>query len=209
MRRTIRPAEEEFGMILPQILFSILWYSALLGNMIYNGFQTILLVFLAAGLIPLYTAVTSIRRTLFYRKQRAEAIALGDVQTGWIRGVVRKDVPYYSGKNHVLRYHRYYHLQVELGISPSGTPNLIESQGYRKPIHRYLGSARVSVYTDQSGWKHYLEDFQWKENKSDPDLFDYPVEFEDTLSGNGNFIQIIFAVIMVLIVLSSFFGIGR
>ena len=144
MSRGIRPAEEEGGNIIPTILFMFLWYSGLLGIIASTGFDTMLLLFLIAGLLPLYSVVTSIRRALFYRRQRAEAIAGGQSCTG----------------------------------------------------------------TDKSGWKYYLEDFQWKQNKNDPDIFDYPKEFEDTIMGQGNIIQIIFIVIMILMVLNTFFQIG-
>ena len=88
----------------------------------------------------------------------------------------------------------------------TGVVNTITSQGYRKPIHRYLASAQVRVYTDRSGWKHYLEDFQYKRRMSDPGIFDdRPMEFEETRAGNGRVIQVLFIAVFILIVLSSFF----
>ncbi len=210
MRRVIRPAEEEMGNVIPVFLFTFLWFGSILGSMAVSGFHMTLCLFLAAGLLPLYTAVNGIRRALFYRRQRREAVALGDVKYGRICGVIRKDMPYYSGKHNVLRYRRYYHLQVEITDPVTGAVSTVESQGYRRQIHRYLASDQVSVYTDRSGWKYFLEDFRWKEHKSDPGVFDdRPMDFEETTAGSNNIVQILFIVIFILIILSSFLEGGR
>ena len=205
MRRVIRPAEEEMGGVVSTVLFSVVWYSALCGTIFRVGFQLSMLLFLVAGLLPLCQAVNIARRAFFYRKQRADAIALGDRKNGRIVGTTRQDVPYYSSDDHGrLRYRRYYFLEVEMTDPDTGISSRIQSQGYRRPIHRYLGSNRVTVYTDRSGWKHYLEDFQWKEHRSDPDIFDYPREFEEVHLGSGRVTQIIFVVILILMILNVF-----
>lgn len=206
MRRKIRPAEEEMGSAVFLVLFVILWYSSLLGSLAATGIHTAMLLFLVAGLFPVYSVVTVIRKALFYRRQRADAIAYGSSQPGRIRGVVRQDVPYRSGKHNTLRYHRYYHLQVDITDPVTGVVSSIESQGYRKPIHRYLASDQVRVYTDRSGWKHYLEEFRYKERMSDPGIFDdRPMEFEETAAGSGRVMQILFVIVFILMVLTSFF----
>lgn len=206
MKRKIRPAEEEMGNIAFLVLFVILWYSTLIGSLASNGVRTPVLLFLAAGLFPVYSAVTVVRKALFYRRQRAEAVAYGHSQLGRIRSVTRQDVPYRSGEHNTLRYHRYYYLQVDITDPVTGAVSTITSQGYRKPIHRYLASDQVRVYTDRSGWKHYLEDFQYKERKSDSGIFDdRPMEFDETAAGSGRVMQILFVIVFILIVLTSFF----
>lgn len=206
MKRKIRPAEEEMGNIAFLVLFVILWYSTLIGSLASNGVRTSVLLFLVAGLFPVYSAVTVVRKALFYRRQRAEAVAYGHSQLGRIRSVTRQDVPYRSGEHNTLRYHRYYYLQVDITDPVTGAVSTITSQGYRKPIHRYLASDQVRVYTDRSGWKHYLEDFQYKERKSDPGIFDdRPMEFDETAAGSGRVMQILFVIVFILIVLTSFF----
>ena len=205
MRRVIRPAEEEMGGVLWTALFSAVWYCAICGSILKSGFQISLLLFLVAGLLPLCQAVNIVRRALFYRKQRTDAIAFGNRCRGRIVGVTRQDVPYYSsGEHRRLRYRRYYYLEVEMTDPDTGISTRIRSQGYRRPVHRYLGSDRVTVYTDRSGWKHYLEDFQWKEHKNDPDIFDYPREFEEVHLESGRLSQIIFVVILLLMILNVF-----
>ena len=188
------------------ILFAILWYACLVASLVNGGTRITVLLFFVAGLFPVYSAVTMIRKALFYRRQRADAIAYGSSQWGKIRGVMRQDIPYRSGEHNTLRYHRYYYLQVDITDPVTGAVSTIQSQGYRKPIHRYLASAQVRVYTDRSGWKHYLEDFQYKRRMSDPGIFDdRPMEFEETRAGNGRVIQVLFIAVFILIVLSSFF----
>lgn len=210
MKRKIRPAEEEIGNVSFLFLFVILWYSGLAASIMASGFYITQLLFLAAGLLPIHTAVTMIRRAFFYRKQREDAIAYGHSQLGRIQSVLRQDVPYYSGKHHTLRYHRYYYLDVELVDPATGVTNIIRSQGYRKPIHRYLAADTVRVYTDRSGWKHYLEEFQFKAHRNDPGAFDdRPMEFDETAAGNGRFVQLIFAVIVILMILNMFSGWGN
>lgn len=206
MKRKIRPAEEEMGNVAFLILFAILWYACLVASLVNGGTRITVLLFFVAGLFPVYSAVTMIRKALFYRRQRADAIAYGSSQSGKIRGVMRQDIPYRSGEHNTLRYHRYYYLQVDITDPVTGAVSTIQSQGYRKPIHRYLASAQVRVYTDRSGWKHYLEDFQYKRRMSDPGIFDdRPMEFEETRAGNGRVIQVLFIAVFILIVLSSFF----
>lgn len=206
MKRKIRPAEEEMGNVAFLILFAILWYACLVASIVNGGTRITVLLFFVAGLFPVYSAVTMIRKALFYRRQRADAIAYGSSQWGKIRGVMRQDIPYRSGEHNTLRYHRYYYLQVDITDPVTGAVSTIQSQGYRKPIHRYLASAQVRVYTDRSGWKHYLEDFQYKRRMSDPGIFDdRPMEFEETRAGNGRVIQVLFIAVFILIVLSSFF----
>lgn len=205
IRRNIRPAEEEIGNLLPELLFTIGWYSALGSIITRNAFQTELILFLAAGLLPLFHMTTSIRRAFFYRRQRAAAIALGKVANGRIMNVTRQTVPYTSDRSSSVRYRKYYYLTVEMFDPYTGASTTIQSQAYRLPIHRYLRSDQVRVYTDQSGWKHYLEDLQWKRHRSDPDLFGPPREFEEAYSGTAWIGQIILIIILIFTILSFIF----
>lgn len=207
MKKRFWTAEEEITAAPGMFLFTVLWYSMLLRTVAGGGFQPMLIPFLAAGLLPLYSAVNEIRRAMFYRKQRADAIAYHHGETGRIRGVIREDVPYYSGKNRTLRYRRNYRLQVDLMDPTTGTIHTIESNGYRKPVHRYLSSDEVRVYTDRTGWKYYLEDFQLKKHKSDPGAFDQmPLEYEETAAGGQRLGQIIFIIVLIGMIGSMFFS---
>ena len=201
MKKIIRPAEEEISGVIPTFVFAVVWYSVVLRSIVSAGFDPFMLIFIVAGLLIPDTAVNNLRRALLYRRQRAEAVALGEVSPGRITGIARQDVPYTTGEHHTLRYRRYYFLQVEMYDPVTGVANTIQSQGYRKPVHRYLASDRVSVYTDRSGWKHYIEDFQWKEHRGDPDIFNMPKEFEEFHMGGEMLGKVIFVFIAVWILI--------
>lgn len=89
----------------------------------------------------------------------------------------------------------------------TGAVHTIESEGYRKPVHRYLTSDKVRVYTDRTGWKYYLEEFQVKKHKSDPGVFDQlPSEYEETAWGGQRLGQIIFVIILLGMIWGMFFS---
>ncbi len=205
IRHRIRPAEEEIGNLLPILLFVILWHSGLGSIIINRGFQTSLVIFLAAGLLPLVQMSANIRRAFFYHRQRAAAIALGHAAEGRIMNVTRQTVSDTSGRHNSVRYRKYYYLTVEMTDPYTGASTTIQSQAYRVPVHRYLCSDRVTVYTDQSGWKHYLENLQWKRHRNDPDLFGPPREFEELHLGSEKIGQIILIVILIFMLINVIF----
>ncbi len=88
MKRKIRPAEEEMGNVAFLILFAILWYACLIASLVNGGTRMTVLLFFVAGLFPVYSAVTMMRKALFYRRQRADAIAYGSSRFGKIRSVM-------------------------------------------------------------------------------------------------------------------------
>ena len=75
MHKRIRPADEEMGGIWYTLGFVVLWYSGLLSAVRLRGVSMELSIFLIAGLLPLVMAVQSIRKALFYRRKRKEAIS--------------------------------------------------------------------------------------------------------------------------------------
>ncbi|MCD8354965.1 MAG: hypothetical protein LUE11_00105 [Clostridia bacterium] len=198
MKRMIRPADEEFGNAIPLAAFIVLWYAAIIRQMTLF-FTPTLIIFAVGGLLPLHALFQSIHRALFYRKKRKQVIAYGRAMRGKITGVAQKMVPY-SGKNGRLRFKKYYYLQVDIWNPMTGANTTVESQAYRKPIHCYLSSPDVLVYTDNSGLQHYLEDFKWKTDKREPDIFSYPETFDDRYPDIPVF-QIVFVLIAILMLL--------
>ena len=71
-RRKIRPAQEEMRGTAFTVVFVLIWYASLMRGILYAGFQNTYLLFLAAGLLPVFTAVQGVRRALFYRRQGRE-----------------------------------------------------------------------------------------------------------------------------------------
>lgn len=202
-RRKIRPAEEEMNGTLFSAVFLVMWYAALGANIAGAGFQIGLILFLIAGLLPLFMMIQNIRRAMFYRRQNRRIREYGDAARGRIVNVVIKHTPYEDNSRRT-RYKKYYYLQVEVADPMTGVVNKIESQAYSRPVYRMLSSPEVTVYTDRTGWKHYIDDFHYKERRSDPGIFGEPRVFDE--NGTGAMItKALVIVIMVLMVLSMFF----
>lgn len=87
-----------------------------------------------------------------------------------------------------------YCLRVEF-ISP------ITGEPYRLPLHHYIASPDVLVYTSQSGWKYYIEDIQLKKNKNEPDIFEYREEFDEDTK-RQTFFKWIYMISLILILLN-------
>ena len=207
MHKRIRPADEEMGGIWYTLGFVVLWYSGLLSAVRLRGVSMELSIFLIAGLLPLVMALQSIRKALFYRRKRKEAIQYGNASRGKIVGVMRQTVPYETSR-HGTRYRKYYYLNVEVYDTLTGQGREIRSQGYTKPIHRYLRTPNVTVYIDQSGWNYYLEDFEWKTSRKEPNILPFREEFDES-GGLSILIKVIFAFLLVMMLLNVFFSQGR
>ena len=198
MKRQIRPATEELGSGALPLVFSAVWYTAIAKQLSVSDAPTLLL-FAVAGLLPLYTGVRSIRSALLCRRRRAQAISSGRAARGRIVGVTQKLVPV-SETNGRLRFHRQYCLRVELFSAQTGAMETIESQPYRRPIHRYLASTAVQVYADPTRSVFHLDGFQWKRRRSEPDIIPIPFEWNDQSSETPLF-SLVFVAIAVLLLI--------
>ncbi|MCD7808069.1 MAG: hypothetical protein LUH02_01905 [Erysipelotrichaceae bacterium] len=195
MHKYIRPANEEFNGITYLILFSILWYVSIVRNILANGFDSSLILFIIFGLIPVVAAIDIIRRALYYRKKRQEAINYNDKCKGVITKITKDYEAYHNSDQHI-RYHKYYYLHVNMYLS-NGTVYSIKSEAYRKPIYKYLASNQVSVYTDSSGWHYYLEDFVYKQDKHEPDAFSFPEEYHSLSQYFFKFVIVVFFIFFI------------
>lgn len=202
-RRKIRPAQEEMRGTAFTVVFVLIWYASLMRGILYAGFQNTYLLFLAAGLLPVFTAVQGVRRALFYRRQGREIKGSGSATRGRIVNVIMKSEPY-EDSHHRARYRRYYVLVAEVADPVTGVVNRIESPAYSRPIHRFLASPEVTVYTDRTGWKHYMDDFQWKERKSDPGIFEGDQVFDEYGTG-ALFGKVLVILVMLLMLYNIFF----
>lgn len=161
-----RPVQEELRGPLMSGLFCCVWYMTLSESILRGNFSIHMFVFLLAGLIPFYKSVNGIWRVYMCRKQKKNAVRLGNVRQGKIVNVIRT-----TETQTFRKYAYYYYFEVEITDPVTGIPVTIRSDAYRKPIYQYLGSPYVQVYIDKTGWKYYLEDFQMKEHHNDPDIF--------------------------------------
>lgn len=201
MKRKLRPVEEEVENFMPMILFEIVWYVSLIRQLILTRNMSVMF-FLVVGLMPAYTLYMNIQSAIFYRQKRKEAIAYHDVCHGRIVGVTQ-EIETRPTKRRYATIKRYC-LTVEL-ISPvTGAAYEIKSEPYRLPLHHYISSPNVLVYTSQSGWKYYIEDIQLKENKNDPDIFEYREEFDED-NKRQTFHKWIYMILLILFLLNILF----
>lgn len=199
-KKRFRPIQEELKGPLLSGVFCVIWYVPLLGQVYGGGFSVNLMVFLLAGIFPLYGAVTGAGRALFYRRQRKQAVNRGNKRPGKIVNIIRT-LERRTGSTRSRSGSCYcYYLEVEITDPVTGVPNIIRSDAYREPIDRYLGSPYVQVYEDDTGWRYFLEDFQMKEHAWDPDIFPGAREYREPLWGR-RILQILFVLLFVGIVL--------
>lgn len=207
-KKTLRTAQEEITGIVPVILFSILWYTILIRLMVQAGAGGLLstggivyLLFAAAGLLPIYTVIQKIRKAMYYRKLRKRTIAHGRREKGRIVNVIQRTETLPSSRGRT-RMRTLYFLSVEITDSASGAVYQIESDAYSKPPDRWLASPEVTVYTDASGWKRFLEDFRFKHHKDDPGIFPDRPEFREG-TGFYRVMEVIIIVLMLLVIVSQ------
>ena len=201
--RRFRPAQEELSKVILSTLFCCVWYALLLSDYIRLGFRSGDLIFIVAGLPFILTTAINAKSAMFYRKQRKDAIKLGHVRPGRIVEVITTTERERSRRRYVTVY--YYSFEVEVTDPLTGASMTISSDPYDQPIHRYLGSPSVKIYTDSTGWKHYLEDFQLKKHHSDPGIFPNDKRFNAPLWGRSVY-NIIYVVLLGLLLLNVLGG---
>lgn len=199
--RRFRPAQEELTQVILGGLLCCVWYAILLEQFLRDKFRSDMLIFMLAGLPLLYTTVIDAQRAFFYRKQRKNAIQLGHVRKGQLVNVLRTSEVQRTRRGQ--RTINYYFYEVEVTDAYTGASAIIKSDAYNRPIHRYLGSPEVKVYTDSTGWKHYLEEFQLKEHRSDPDIFPEAPRFKAPLWGRSVY-NIIYILLLALMLFRIF-----
>lgn len=207
-KKTIKTAQEEMTGIVPMLLFSVLWYVILIRMIVHAGIGRLLntggivyLLFAAAGLMPIYTAIQKVRKAMYYRKLRKQTVAHGRKAHGRIVNVIQRTETLPSSRGRA-RMRTLYFLSVEITDSETGAVYQIESDAYSKPPDRWLASPEVTVYTDAGGWKRFIEDFRFKEHKDDPGIFPDRPEFREG-TGFYRVMEIIIIVFMLLIIISQ------
>lgn len=199
-KRKIHTANEEFGGVGYTLLFSLIWYTLLLRIILQNGFSSSYLIFLIAGLMPLYQGSQVIRRAIYYRRFARRVKSYAQPRQGTIVGLTRKPEIRNSGRR--TRCINLYYLDVEIYDPQTGRFTRITSEPYRIQICRYLAGPKVDVYVDESGWKYVLDGFELKERKNDPGFFDGklgPILEND--SNDSAYVRVIVFGVMVMMFL--------
>lgn len=197
--RKIRTRRESMPGVPYAILFSMIWYSGLLRS-VMNG-QAIggLLLFFVAGLLPLTVAFQQIKGAMHFRNLHKQAMK----RTPRKGKIINCQKSYYQerGRRGRIYTKAEYILIIELEKEGEYSPLQIQSEPYEWPIYRVLRSSNVDVYTDDTGWHHVIDGFEYKKRKSDPGIFpENPWNMDPAENGN-TIVRVIVYVIMILILL--------
>lgn len=203
MRRRIRTADEEMNGILFTIAFTVLWYGTLIHSILLSGFHAGLMIFLVAGIMVPAQAVRTVQKALYHRRFHKQCMNECYPQKGRIVNITREYYDTYDSRDRRRRI-TYYFLIIEIVNVETGAMQRIKSSPYRMPIHKYLASPYVQVYTDKTGWKYVIDGFELKKNRNEPDI---PLEDSNVYLKDFNqptaFVKIIFIAVLVLMILQS------
>ncbi len=169
--RKILPAEEELWDTAILLVFAAVWYSSLfrgMGSGTANGANRV--IFLLGGLLPLYTAYIKGRGALNCRMKRREAISGGRCCRGVIRRFESEKVSFTNRHGHI-HYRKLYYLVIEKMEEGPACGTEIKAGAYRVPVHLYLKSPEVKLYSDASGWNWYVEGLQCSRFRQKPGVF--------------------------------------
>ena len=209
VKKKIWTAEEEMRGVPYLIIFSVVWYVLLINMIISGGFHSSLLIFFLAGVMPVYQTVRVIRTAVSARRFHRQCMQENRPQQGRIVNITREYQ--YGGSNSGSTRGRiiYYYLTVEITDPVTGMVQTVKSAPYRVPLHRYLSSPVVQVYTDRSGWKHVIDGFQLKSSRNEPGI----LEGNPNISGKdfeeAPLLIRLIPVLILLIILLRILGILR
>lgn len=202
IRRRILPEEEELWDAAMVAAFVVTWYGMLIPTLWKHTISGInAAIFIVGGILPLYTAFAKGRAVLSCRKKRREALGKGRCCRGIIRQVVAEKVPY-RGRNQHIYYRTRYHLVIEKLEEGFDYGMEIKTGAYRVPVHRYLKSREVKLYSDASGWKWYVEGLQCGMFRQPPIVSEMGDCEGGSYTGDILF-RIIFITISILMLLQS------
>lgn len=203
LHRKIRTKKESMESIPFLIIFVIIWYTVTLRPVIKTGFSSVgtSSIFLLAGLLPLGIVVQTIRRVCYYRRLHRQYMNQRP-RKGKIVSCVRGSYRERSSKGSSRIVYEYF-LKIEVYDPDTMLTTEIQSEAYSWPVYRALSSPDVEVYTDETGWHHVIDGFQYKTSKNDPDIF-IESSFDKEPGQNMQMLfRVIFFVIFVIVILRS------
>ena len=204
LRRKVLPEEEELQDMVIPAAFAVVWYTMLLRaflNHTTSGLNAA--IFAAAGILPLYIAVVKGRAALSCREKRREATAGGRCCRGIIRYVIGEKVPFRGRRGHIYYRNRYY-LMIEKLEEGFDSGMEIKTAAYRVPVHRYLKSREVKLYSDKSGWKWYVEEAQCGIFRQ-PSIVSEVGECDGESYVRGAIFRVIYIIILIFVLLQVIF----
>ncbi len=202
-RRKIYTKNESLGNIWFLIVFVILWYASLLGNMAKNNFSSIgtTSIFLVAGILPLGMLIQSTRKALYYRRLHRQCMNRSP-RKGKIISCVRGSYRETTSKGGSRRVYEYY-LKIEVYDAETMIPTTIQSEAYSWPVYRVLSSPDVDVYTDETGWNYVIDGFHYKTSRKEPDIFVESAFDKAPGQNSQRLFSVVFLVIVILMVLRT------
>ena len=199
-QRRVRPAEEELRDMFMLLAFAAVWYGSLfraLTNGRTNGANGA--IFLAGGILPLYIAYIKGRAALICRRKRRTAISRGRCCRGIVRRVEAEKVPFRGRHGHIY-YRKRYYLSIEKIEDGFAYGTEIKTGAYRVPVHLYMKSPEVKLYSDPSGWNWYVEGLQCGRFRQNAGVFPTDDVDGDTYVGDA-----LFGILYIVILLFLFF----
>lgn len=201
--RRILPAEEELWDVAMLAAFAASWYSSLFRVMRSGATNWAnAAIFLLGGILPLYAAWTKGRSALSCRRKRREAVSKGRCCRGVIRRIEMEKVPF-SGRHGQIHYRKRYYLVIEKMEEGFDYGTEIKAGAYRVPVHLYLKSPEVKLYSDASGWNWYAEGLQCSRFRQHPMVFETDDIDGDNYVGDVLF-RIVYIAVLVFMLLHSF-----
>ncbi|NCC00855.1 MAG: hypothetical protein EOM34_09265 [Clostridia bacterium] len=202
--RKIRTKRESMAMVPNLLIFSVVWYILLIRNIISEKSIGMSLMFLIAGILPLFMAVQQIRRAVYFRRLHREVMNRPPKRGRIIS--CNKAFCEVETREAASRKMAEYKLIIQMDDGVSFEPVQIESEPYSWPVYKVLASPEVDVYTDDSGWHHVIDGFHYKKHRSDEGIFkDNP--WEDGLGNdNSRIFNVIWAVLLIIFLISILRG---
>lgn len=126
------------------------------------------IIYLAYGVL-LGLGIWQTMEALRWRKKHQMCVETQVPQKGWIVDCVSETISHYRGRG--LRYEEVlYYLMVEMYLPGLAEPVTIRSDAYTWPVYQNLASADVNVYPSDTDAGYTLDGFQYKSDKSQPDI---------------------------------------
>lgn len=167
--RQFPTADEELGgaamlLVFEIVLFGVLAIEVVRGYISSGG----IILALIADMLPLLSFSRLFSIAMQERSKRRKFMREGRKESGEIISVreIKRAVRTRHGERTEYRY-------VYTVRFTDGSGFDFETQEYSKPVHAILAAPYVTVYSDVTGRRHFIADFQVKNNLNDSGPFSY------------------------------------
>lgn len=162
-------ADEELGGAAMVFAFAAVLFGILLIELYRGSISSgSILLAVIAGMLPVLTFSRLFSVAVQERSKRRKFMRDGRKGTGEIIAVreIRRAARTRHGERTVYRY-------VYTVRFTDGSGFDFDTQEYARPVHAVLATPYVTVYSDLTGRRHFIADFQVKNNTNEPGPFSY------------------------------------